>query len=185
MPSNKKTAIGCYFINGLVNVLIFALFSVKRGSVGNTRLKPHAKMLLVPMNFFSLTGKLCSGGKRFHQANVIFVAYFIQRGRDTHIDLARLHCFWSAWIALWCKSIFFDLFWNVKLFIAQAAQAHYMNADVTLACKRCCVTKCVFSALQSWWNPTCERLWALNLDALPHFIGHTPAVADADLQKEK
>ena len=23
---------------------------------------------------------------------------------------------------------------------AQAAQAHYMNADVTLACKRCCVT---------------------------------------------
>ena len=35
---------------GLVNVLIFALFSVKRGSVGNTRLLSHAKMLLVPMN---------------------------------------------------------------------------------------------------------------------------------------
>ena len=24
--------------------------------------------------------------------------------------------------------------------ISQAAQAHYMNADVTLACERCCVT---------------------------------------------
>ena len=23
---------------------------------------------------------------------------------------------------------------------AQAAQTHYMNADVTLACERCCVT---------------------------------------------
>ena len=25
--------------------------------------------------------------------------------------------FWSARFALWCKSIFFDLFWSVKLFI--------------------------------------------------------------------
>ena len=25
-------------------------------------------------------------------------------------------------------------------FWTQAAQAHYMNADVTLACERCCVT---------------------------------------------
>ena len=27
-------------------------------------------------------------------------------------------CFWSAWFALWCKSISFDLFWNAVLFIA-------------------------------------------------------------------
>ena len=27
-----------------------------------------------------------------------------------------------------------------KLIRAQAAHAHYMNADVTLACERCCVT---------------------------------------------
>ena len=66
MISNTQTIIRCYFIIGLVNVLIFALFSVKRGSVGNTRLLPHAKMLRVPMNCFSLTGKLCSGGKRFN-----------------------------------------------------------------------------------------------------------------------
>ena len=28
------------------------------------------------------------------------------------------YCLWSAWFALWCKSIFFDLFWKVKLFNA-------------------------------------------------------------------
>ena len=29
---------------------------------------------------------------------------------------------------------------KIHLFISQAAQAHYMNADVTLACEWCCVT---------------------------------------------
>ena len=28
------------------------------------------------------------------------------------------YCFWSVWFALWCKSIFFDLFWNVNFFTA-------------------------------------------------------------------
>ena len=28
----------------------------------------------------------------------------------------------------------------LELVETQAAQAHYMNADVTLACERCCVT---------------------------------------------
>ena len=31
-----------------------------------------------------------SGGKRFDWANVIFAAYFILRGRDTHINFLRL-----------------------------------------------------------------------------------------------
>ena len=44
--------------------------------VGNTRLLPHAKMLLV----FSLTSRLCAGAKPFDRANVIFAAYFILRG---------------------------------------------------------------------------------------------------------
>ena len=50
----------------------------------------HAKMLLALMIFFSLTGRLCTGGKRFDRANVIFDAYFILRGRDTHINFLRL-----------------------------------------------------------------------------------------------
>ena len=47
-------------------------------------------MLLAPMNFFPLTDRLCSGGKRFDLANVIFAAYFILRGRDTHINFLWL-----------------------------------------------------------------------------------------------
>ena len=50
----------------------------------------HAKMLLVPMNSFTLTGRLYSGGKRFDSASVIFAAYFILRGRDTNINFLRL-----------------------------------------------------------------------------------------------
>ena len=49
-------------------------------------------MLLVPINSFSLTGRLCSGEKRFDWANVIFAAYFILRGRDSHINFLRLLC---------------------------------------------------------------------------------------------
>ena len=33
---------------------------------------------------FSLAGRLCSGGKRFDWANVIFSAYFILIGHETH-----------------------------------------------------------------------------------------------------
>ena len=43
-------------------------YSIKRGSVGNTRLLPRAKMLFVPMSFslsLSLEGRLCSGGLSF------------------------------------------------------------------------------------------------------------------------
>ena len=36
----------------------------------------------------------------------------------TSIMVFSGYCFWSAWFALWCNSIFFDLFWNVKFFIA-------------------------------------------------------------------
>ena len=34
-----------------------------------------------------------------------------------------------------------------KLFQTPAAQAHYKNADVTLACEQCCVTNCYFQRL--------------------------------------
>ena len=66
---------------------------------------------------FSLLSRLCFGGKRFDWAdwaNVNFGGLFYLRGCDTHIDFL-----WSAWFALWCKSIFFfGLFRNVRFFIA-------------------------------------------------------------------
>ena len=63
--------------------------SVKRGLVGNIQLLPSAKMLFVPI-MFSLAGRLCSGGLSFDLANVIFAAYFILRGCDTHNDILRI-----------------------------------------------------------------------------------------------
>ena len=36
---------------------------------------------------------------------------------------------------------------------SQAAQTHYMNADVTLACERCCVTNGYLLLKESKWTP--------------------------------
>ena len=63
--------------------------NVKRGSVGSTRLLLMPKCCLFQI-IFSLAGRLCSGGKSFDLGNVIFAAYFILRGRYTHIDFLRL-----------------------------------------------------------------------------------------------
>ena len=63
--------------------------SVNSGSVGNTRLLPRAKMLLVPMNI-SLTGRLCSGGVYILTEQTSVAACFMLRGRDTHIDFLWL-----------------------------------------------------------------------------------------------
>ena len=54
-------------------------------------------------------------GVHFEWANyVIFAAYFMLRGHDTHIIVSGRHDWWFAL----CKSSFFDLFWHVKFFIA-------------------------------------------------------------------
>ena len=73
-------------------ILIFftAVSREELASVGNTRLLLMPKCCSFQWIFFSLTGRLCSGGKRFDWANVIFAAYFILRGRDTHINFLRL-----------------------------------------------------------------------------------------------
>ena len=108
------------------------IFIIKRGSEGNTRLLPHAKMLLRFQWIFSVTGRSCSGEKRFDWANLFFADYFILRGRDTHIDFLRLLCLVGIWFALWCKSIFFDLFWNVNLF--NAAKLRVLGCLISPKC---------------------------------------------------
>ena len=68
-----------------------AFWSVKSGSLGNTRLLPCAKMLLVPANIFSYRWIMLWRGLHFDWTNyVIFAACFMLRGRDTHIDFLRL-----------------------------------------------------------------------------------------------
>ena len=44
----------------------------------------------------------------------------------------RLLCLVGIWFALWCKSIFFDLFWNVKLF--NAAKLRVLGCLISPKC---------------------------------------------------
>ena len=80
----SQSKLGRYFEN------VFKIGAIKGKP---TRLLPHAKikMLLVPIKFFPLLGRSCSG--RFYI--VIFTeqmwfACFTLRGHDTHIDLLWL-----------------------------------------------------------------------------------------------
>ena len=68
--------------------LVYAV--CKGGSLGNTWVLPRAKMMLVPMNFFS-SGRICSGGFFIltEQTCIIFAACFILRGLEKHIDFLR------------------------------------------------------------------------------------------------
>ena len=83
-----------------------------KGGGSPTRRLPHAKILLVPISFFPLLSRLCFGrfyiftGPLFSHSEVI-----------AHISIYCGFCSWSAGFALWCKSIFLDLFWSVELFI--------------------------------------------------------------------
>ena len=42
--------------------------------------------------------------------------FHTERSWHTLIDFLLFLNFWSSWFALSCKSIFFDLFWSIKLF---------------------------------------------------------------------
>ena len=66
------------------------LTECKKGAgIGNTRLLPRAKMLLVPKIVFS-GGYVIFWVLFFEWANVNFAACFILRGHDTHIDFLRI-----------------------------------------------------------------------------------------------
>ena len=71
----------------------------------NTRLLPHAKMLLVPIMFFFWRVDYAQ------EENVLtdqmwFLPLISNWEVMTRILIFRGHCFWSAWFALWCKRIF-------------------------------------------------------------------------------
>ena len=56
-------------------------------------------------------------GSMFWLTKCDFSICFTLRGHDTLIDFLWFLNFWSAWFALWCKRIFFDLLRSVKLFL--------------------------------------------------------------------
>ena len=99
------------------------IWSAKTGSVGNTGLLPRAKMLLVPkFEYFFLTGRLCSGGVYILTEQTMWFLPLVSCWEVvTRILIFCGYSFLSVrhdwWFSLWCKSIFFYLFWNVKFFI--------------------------------------------------------------------
>ena len=60
-------------------------------------------------------------------------------------NMATVSLFWDTNMAAVtsCESLFRD----TDLLTTQAAQTHCLNADVTLACERCCVTNGYFQRL--------------------------------------
>ena len=66
---------------------------------------------------FSLAGRLYSG-RIYTLTGQIWFFLLVSHWEDvTCILIFCSYCFLLAWFALWCKSIFFDLFWNLNLFI--------------------------------------------------------------------
>ena len=89
-----------YVARRLALIRVRAIWSIKRGSVGNTRLLPCAKMLFVTVNIFSYRSIMLWRGIHFEWANyVIFGACFTLRGSDT-ILIFWGYCFWSAWLMI-------------------------------------------------------------------------------------
>ena len=72
-------------------ILLFRMICVKKGVGRQHTTFTSCQNVACSNTFFSfsLTGRLCSGGKRFDWSNVIFAAYFKLRGHDTHIDFLR------------------------------------------------------------------------------------------------
>ena len=75
---------------GLEGVKMEKFLTIKGGG-RPTRLLPHAKMLLIPIKFFSLLGRLCSGRFYIFTEQMWFLAIcFTLRGHSTHIYLLWL-----------------------------------------------------------------------------------------------
>ena len=104
---------------GYLQILIFfaAVLGEELDGVGNTPLLLTPKCCLFQWIFFSLRGRLCSGGKHFEWANLIFAAYFILKGHDTHINFLQL-LFMVSMICPLMQEHFLWPLWKVKLFNA-------------------------------------------------------------------
>ena len=101
---------------GITPLGIYPVFIAIKGGGRPTRRLPHAKMLLVPISFFLCWVDYALEGSTFSLSKCDFSRLF-HTERSWHTSIYCGFCFWSAGFALWWKSIFFDLFWGVKLFI--------------------------------------------------------------------
>ena len=97
------------------------VFIAIKGGGRPTRLLLYAKMMLVPLSFFLCRVGFSLGGYAFSQSKCDF-SRLLHTERSWHTSIYCGFCFWSTGFALWCKSIFVDLFWSVKLIAAEQAR---------------------------------------------------------------
>ena len=74
-----------------------------------TPLLTHAEMPLVSIRSFFWRVDYALEGSMFWLSKCVLAACFTLRGHGTLIDFLWFLNFWSSWFALWCKSVFFDL----------------------------------------------------------------------------
>ena len=86
-------------------------------SVGNTWLLLMPKCCLFQW-FFFLWQVDYALEENFLTEQMWFLPHISYWKVVTRILIFCGYCLWSAWFVLWCKSIFFDLFWKLELFIA-------------------------------------------------------------------
>ena len=92
------------------------IYSNKRGRRPTRRL-PHGKMLLVLISLFFCWEDYALEVSSFSLSKCEFSRLFhTERSWHTY-QFTVVFRLCSAGFALWCKSILFDLFWSVKLFI--------------------------------------------------------------------
>ena len=81
----------------------------------------------------------------------------------THMLIFCGYCFWLAWFAFWCKNILFELFWNVKHFIAVHYKLMSQVREDTMLNTRRPVYKWLFKMHVTWRQ---KRQCLLNLSTL-------------------
>ena len=84
-------------------------------TLGLTTVKIKEMFRLLPNRHFFPGAKIVSF--RFVSSNIISRPLVSHWEVMAHISIYCGFCLWSAGFVLWCNSIFFDLFWSVKLWI--------------------------------------------------------------------
>ena len=102
--------------------------------------------------FFSLAGRICSGGFIFNWENVTFAAYFILSGCDTHIDFLQLFFL----VGVICPLMQEHSLW-LKQLISQSPEDAMFKIRRTVY-KRLFKSNCMLRASQkSNVNQTCQQ----------------------------
>ena len=117
--TSTKRAAALRSRTGITFGYLSRIYSNKRGRQVYTTFTSGQNAAYSPAyshKFFPPLGRLCSGRFYIFTEQMWFQPLVSHWEVMAHISIYCVFCLWSTGFALWCKSIFFDLFWCVKLF---------------------------------------------------------------------